>query len=140
MVDAMLLMSEYNRFSKGIFSWGRFKTKYLEYQNKERVAGKTSWNFWSLLKYSIDGIVSFSQTPLNITSYVGLLSSVASVIGIIFVIASKLLYGGSAFGWASMFLFIRGIQLFCFGIVGKYIGKIFLEVKNRLLYIVKEKK
>ena len=116
MVDAILSMSEYNRFSKGIFSWVGFKTKYLEYQNKERVAGKTSWNFWSLLKYSIDGIVSFSQTPLNIASYVGLFSSFASVIGIIFVIARKLIYGGSAFGWASMvciFLFIGGIQLLC---------------------------
>ncbi|OAQ01544.1 bactoprenol glucosyl transferase [Ligilactobacillus aviarius] len=143
MVDAILSMSEYNRFSKGIFSWVGFKTKYLEYQNQERVAGKTSWNFWSLLKYSIDGIVSFSQTPLNIASYVGLLSSVASVIGIIFVIVRKLLYGGSAFGWASMvciFLFIGGIQLLCLGIVGKYIGKIFMEVKNRPVYILKEKK
>ena len=143
MVDAILSMSEYNRFSKGIFSWVGFKTKYLEYQNKERVAGKTSWNFWSLLKYSIDGIVSFSQTPLNIASYVGLLSSVATVSGIIFVIARKLLYGGSAFGWASMvciFLFIGGIQLLCLGIVGKYIGKIFMEVKNRPVYILKEKK
>lgn len=143
MVNAILSMSEYNRFSKGIFSWVGFKTKYLEYQNQERVAGKTSWNFWSLLKYSIDGIVSFSQTPLNIASYVGLLSSVASVIGIIFVILRKLLYGGSAFGWASMvciFLFIGGIQLLCLGIVGKYIGKIFMEVKNRPIYILKEKK
>ena len=143
MVDAILSMSEYNRFSKGIFSWVGFKTKYLEYQNKERGAGKTSWNFWSLLKYSIDGIVSFSQTPLNFASYVGLLSSVASVIGIIFVIARKLLYGCSAFGWASMvciFLFIGGIQLLCLGIVGKYIGKIIMEVKNRPVYILKEKK
>ena len=143
MVDAILSMSEYNRFSKGIFSWVGFKTKYLEYQNKERVAGKTSWNFWSLLKYSIDGIVSFSQTPLNIASYVGLFSSFASVIGIIFVIARKLIYGGSAFGWASMvciFLFIGGIQLLCLGIVGKYIGKIFMEVKKRPVYILKEKK
>ena len=143
MVDAILSMSEYNRFSKGIFSWVGFKTKYLEYQNKERVAGKTSWNFWSLLKYSIDGIVSFSQTPLNIASYVGLFSSFASVIGIIFVIVRKLIYGGSAFGWASMvciFLFIGGIQLLCLGIVGKYIGKIFMEVKKRPVYILKEKK
>lgn len=143
MVDAILSMSEYNRFSKGIFSWVGFKTKYLEYQNKERVAGKTSWNFWSLLKYSIDGIVSFSQTPLNIASYVGLLSAIGSVIGIIFVIIRKLVYGGSAFGWASMvciFLFIGGIQLLCLGIVGKYIGKIFMEVKNRPVYILKEKK
>lgn len=143
MVDAILSMSEYNRFSKGIFSWVGFKTKYLEYTNQERVAGKTSWNFWSLLKYSIDGIVSFSQTPLNIASYVGLLSSIGSVIGIIFVIIRKLLYGGSAFGWASMvciFLFIGGIQLLCLGIVGKYIGKIFMEVKKRPIYILKEKK
>lgn len=143
MVDAILSMSEYNRFSKGIFSWVGFRTKYLEYTNQERVAGKTSWNFWSLLKYSIDGIVSFSQTPLDIASYVGLFSSVCSVIGIIFVIIRKLLYGGSAFGWASLvciFLFIGGIQLLCLGIVGKYIGKIFMEVKKRPVYILKEKK
>lgn len=143
MVDAILSMSEYNRFSKGIFSWVGFRTKYLEYTNQERVAGKTSWNFWSLLKYSIDGIVSFSQTPLDIASYVGLFSSICSVIGIIFVIIRKLLYGGSAFGWASLvciFLFIGGIQLLCLGIVGKYIGKIFMEVKKRPVYILKEKK
>nr|WP_321316150.1 glycosyltransferase family 2 protein [uncultured Ligilactobacillus sp.] len=143
MVDAILSMSEYNRFSKGIFSWVGFRTKYLEYTNQERVAGKTSWNFWSLLKYSIDGIVSFSQTPLDIASYVGLFSSICSVFGIIFVIIRKLLYGGSAFGWASLvciFLFIGGIQLLCLGIVGKYIGKIFMEVKKRPVYILKEKK
>lgn len=144
MVNAILSMSEYNRFSKGIFSWVGFRTKYLEYTNQERVAGNTSWNFWSLLKYSIDGIVSFSQTPLNIAAYVGVLSSVGSVIGILFVIIRKLLYGDSSvFGWASMvciFLFIGGIQLLCLGIVGKYIGKIFMEVKRRPIYILKEKK
>lgn len=144
MVNAILSMSEYNRFSKGIFSWVGFRTKYLEYTNQERVAGNTSWNFWSLLKYSIDGIVSFSQTPLNIAAYVGLLSSVGSVIGILFVIIRKLLYGDSSvFGWASMvciFLFIGGIQLLYLGIVGKYIGKIFMEVKRRPIYILKEKK
>lgn len=143
MVNAILSVPEYNRFSKGIFSWVGFKTKYIDYPNTERVAGKTSWNFWSLLKYSIDGIVSFSQTPLDIASYVGLFSAIGSVIGIIFVIIRKLFFGGSAFGWASLvciFLFIGGIQLLCLGIVGKYIGKIFMEVKKRPIYILKEKK
>lgn len=145
MVDAILSMTEYNRFSKGIFSWVGFKTKYLEYENRERVAGNTSWSFWSLLKYSIDGIIDFSQAPLDVAVYLGLLSSIGSGIGIIFVIARYLIEGGgsSAYGWASLIcvlLFIGGIQLLCLGIVGKYIGKIFAEVKNRPVYIVREKK
>lgn len=145
MVDAILSMTEYNRFSKGIFSWVGFKTKYLEYENRERVAGNTSWSFWSLLKYSIDGIIDFSQAPLDVAVYLGLLSSIVSGLGIIFVIARYLIEGGgsSAYGWASLIcvlLFIGGIQLLCLGIVGKYIGKIFAEVKNRPVYIVREKK
>ena len=144
MVDAILEMSEYNRFSKGIFSWVGFNTKYLEYKNHERVAGKTSWNFWSLFKYSIDGIVNFSQFPLDIASFVGFISAFLSGCGILFIIIRYIVHGGDpTSGWASMvciLLFVGGIQLFCLGIVGKYIGKIFTEVKHRPIYIVKEKK
>ena len=143
MVDAILEMTEYNRFSKGIFSWVGFKTKYLNYENQERVAGETSWNFWSLFKYSIDGIVNFSQFPLDIAAFVGFISSVISGLGILFIVARYLLHGDPTSGWASticIMLFIGGIQLFCLGIVGKYIGKIFTEVKKRPVYIIKEKK
>lgn len=144
MVDAILQMSEYNRFSKGIFSWVGFRTKYLEYKNRERVVGKTSWNFWSLFRYSIDGIVNFSQFPLDIASFVGFISAFLSGCGILFIIIRYIFHGGDpTSGWASMvciLLFVGGIQLFCLGIVGKYIGKIFTEVKHRPIYIIKEKK
>ena len=143
MVDAILEMSEYNRFSKGIFSWVGFNTKYLEYKNHERVAGKTSWNFWSLFKYSVDGIVNFSQFPLDIASFIGFISALISGCAILFIVIRYMIHGDPTSGWASMvciMLFIGGIQLFCLGIVGKYIGKIFTEVKHRPIYIVKEKK
>ncbi len=144
MVDAILSMTEYNRFSKGIFSWVGFNTKYLEYKNQERVAGTTSWNFWSLLKYSIDGIVNFSQAPLDIAVYFGMLTSFFSGIGIVWIIIRYFLEGGDpTTGWTSticLLLFFSGIQLMCLGIVGKYIGKIFSEVKRRPVYIIKEKK
>ena len=137
-------MTEYNRFSKGIFSWVGFNTKYLEYKNQERVAGTTSWNFWSLLKYSIDGIVNFSQAPLDIAVYFGMLTSFFSGIGIVWIIIRYFLEGGDpTTGWTSticLLLFFSGIQLMCLGIVGKYIGKIFSEVKRRPVYIIKEKK
>ncbi|WP_278838414.1 glycosyltransferase family 2 protein [Ligilactobacillus saerimneri] len=142
-VDSVLELSEYNRFSKGIFSWVGYKTKYLPYENRERVAGDTSWNFWGLFKYSIDGLVNFSQFPLDIASLVGLFSSLFSGLGILFIVIRYLMYGDRTTGWASMVcivLFIGGIQLLCLGILGKYIGKIFTEVKHRPIYIVKEKK
>lgn len=142
-VNSVLELSEYNRFSKGIFSWVGYKTKYLPYENRERVAGDTSWNFWDLFKYSIDGIVNFSQFPLDIASLVGLFSSLFSGLGILFIVIRYLMYGDRTTGWASMVcivLFIGGIQLLCLGILGKYIGKIFTEVKHRPIYIVKEKK
>ena len=142
-VNSVLELSEYNRFSKGIFSWVGYKTKYLPYENRERVAGNTSWNFWGLFKYSIDGIVNFSQFPLDIASLVGLFSSLFSGLGILFIVIRYLMYGDRTTGWASMVcivLFIGGIQLLCLGILGKYIGKIFTEVKHRPIYIVKEKK
>lgn len=142
-INSVLELSEYNRFSKGIFSWVGYKTKYLPYENRERVAGDTSWNFWGLFKYSIDGLVNFSQFPLDIASLVGLFSSLFSGLGILFIVIRYLMYGDRTTGWASMVcivLFIGGIQLLCLGILGKYIGKIFTEVKHRPIYIVKEKK
>lgn len=143
MVNSILEMTEYNRFSKGIFSWVGFKTKYLEYQNQERVAGETSWNFWSLFKYSIDGIVNFSQFPLDIAAIVGFFSALISGFGIVFIIIRNIIHKDPTTGWASMvciILFVGGIQLFCLGIIGKYIGKIFTEVKNRPIYVIKDRK
>lgn len=142
-VDAILEMSEYNRFSKGLFSWVGFNTKYLEYTNRNRVAGKTSWSLWALLKYSLTGIINFSEAPLYLASYIGTGSFLVSVIALIFIVCRKLFFGGSVNGWASMIsviLFIGGIQLLCLGILGRYIGSIYLEVKKRPIYIVKEKK
>lgn len=141
MVDAILEVTEYNRFSKGIFSWVGFKTEYLEYENRERVAGETSWSFWSLFKYSLDGIVNFSDAPLNIASFVGALSCVGAGLALLFIVIRALIFGDPTSGWPSLvsiILFISGLQLLCLGIIGKYIGKIFLETKNRPLYIIKE--
>lgn len=144
MVNAILSMTEYNRFSKGIFSWVGFNTKYLEFKNVERVAGETSWSFWKLLKYSIDGITDFSETPLAIASWTGFISFLFSIIGLLFIIFRAIFIPGSSVsGWASMvciMLMVGGLELLCLGIVGKYIGKIYLQSKNRPIYIVKEKK
>lgn len=141
MVDAILEISEYNRFSKGIFSWVGFKTKYLSFENKERIAGNTSWSFWSLFKYSIEGIINFSEAPLMIASFVGFLFFVIAIIMLLFIVGRTLIYGNPTSGWPSMIsiiLLASGLQLFCLGIVGKYIGKIFLETKDRPIYILKE--
>lgn len=143
MVDAILELTEVNRFSKGIFSWVGFNTKYLPYENVERVAGETSWSFWSLFKYSIEGITDFSDVPLSIASFVGIISCIGSIIGMIVIIARTLMFGDPTMGWPSLvcfILFLGGLQLFCLGIVGKYIGKIFKETKKRPIYIVKEEK
>lgn len=143
MVDSILQLTEYNRFSKGIFSWVGFKTKYIQYTNVERKKGTTSWSFWSLLRYSIDGITDFSEIPLSIASWVGSLSFIGSILGIIFIVVRALIIpGSSVYGWASLicvFLLFGGIQLLCLGIVGKYIGKIYLQTKNRPIFIVKDK-
>lgn len=142
MVDSVLELSEYNRFSKGLFAWVGYNTKYLEYENRERVAGQTSWSFWSLFKYSIDGIVNFSEAPLNLVSFVGAFSCFASIIAMIFIVVKTLIFKDPTSGWPSLvciILFIGGIQLLCLGIVGKYISKIFLETKKRPIYIVKER-
>ncbi|MFY1068688.1 glycosyltransferase family 2 protein [Enterococcus sp. AD013-P3] len=141
MVDAILELTEYNRFSKGIFSWVGFKTKYLSYENRERAAGETSWSFWSLFKYSIDGIVNFSEAPLNIASIIGGIACIGSVVALLFIVIRALLFGDPTAGWPSLvsiLLFVSGMQLLCIGIIGKYIGKIFLETKRRPIYLIKE--
>lgn len=142
MVDAILAMTEYNRFSKGIFTWVGFKQKYLEYENVDRVAGKTSWSFWQLFKYSVEGIIAFSETPLVMVSVFGIISFVLSIIGVIALVIRALVMTESAVaGWASMIvviLFIGGIQLLSLGIVGRYISGIYLEVKKRPIYIARK--
>ena len=141
MTDAVLSMAEYNRFSKGIFSWVGFKTKWIDYKNVERVAGTTKWNFWGLLKYSIEGIVGFSTAPLLMAAGVGVLFCLLAFIGIIFVIVRALMFGDPTSGWPSMvciILLCSGVQLFCTGIVGEYLAKTYLEVKHRPIYIVAE--
>lgn len=141
-VDSILSLGEVNRFSKGLFSWVGFKVTYISYENRERVAGETSWNFWSLFKYSMDGFINFSEAPLNLSMWAGALSFLASILGILFVVIRKLTIGGSVTGWASLvsiILFIGGLQLLSLGIIGKYIAKIFLETKKRPVYIIKEK-
>ena len=141
MVDAIIKMSEYNRFSKGIFGWVGFDTKWLEYENVERVAGETKWNFWKLFLYSLEGIVGFSTMPLQIASVLGMFFLLLSFIVIIFVIAKTLMFGDPVAGWPSLvciIFFVSGVQLFCIGIIGQYLSKTYLETKNRPIYIVKE--
>ena len=144
MVDAVLSLKEYNRFSKGIFSWVGFKTKYLDYHNVERAAGTTDWSTWKLFKYAFDGIADFSQVPLSIAVWLGTTSFVLSIIGLLFVIIRRIVEpNSSVFGWASLIciiLLLGGLQLLCIGILGKYIGRIYLQVKQRPIYIIKEKK
>lgn len=141
-VDSILSLNEVNRFSKGLFSWVGFDVTYIPYHNRERVAGETSWNFFSLLKYSIDGFINFSEAPLNLATWVGLSTFTLSVFAIIFVIVRNLIFGNPVVGWAStvsVIMFFGGLQLLALGIIGKYIAKIFLETKKRPVYIIKEK-
>ncbi|MFC6348327.1 glycosyltransferase family 2 protein [Vagococcus carniphilus] len=141
MVDAILEVKEYNRFSKGIFSWVGFDTYYLEFENVERTDGETSWSFWSLFKYSLDGIVAFSEFPLVFSAFVGLFSFVGAIIALIFIIIRALVYGDPTSGWPSLvciILALGGLQLLCLGVVGQYLGKTFLETKRRPIYIIKE--
>ncbi|HEL1761573.1 TPA: glycosyltransferase family 2 protein [Streptococcus suis] len=142
MVDAILSVSEYNRFSKGIFAWVGFETEYLPYKNVERVAGQTSWSFWKLLSYSIEGIINFSDTPLNIASYTGFFTFLLSLVLMVIVVVKTLVFGDPTIGWPSticIILFLGGLQLMTIGILGKYLAKVFLETKKRPVYIVKEK-
>ncbi len=141
MVNSILELSEYNRFSKGIFSWVGFKTKWLKYENRERSVGETKWSFWKLFKYSIEGIVSFSTVPLAVSSVCGVLFSIIALIGIIFVVVRQLIWGGSAYGWASLIciiLLVSGVQLLCIGILGQYLSRTYMESKRRPIFIVKE--
>lgn len=141
-VDSILELEEVNRFSKGLFSWVGYNVTYIGYENRERVAGETSWSFWSLLKYSIEGFINFSEAPLNLATWAGLLFSFLALISIVVVVGRKLFFGGSIEGWASLvsiILLIGGLQLLALGIIGKYISKIFLETKKRPVYIIKEK-
>ncbi len=141
MVDSILELKEYNRFSKGIFSWVGYNTKWLEYKNVERVAGTTKWNFWKLFLYSLESIVAFSTVPLAIASVLGILFCLIAFIMIIVIIIKTLTVGDPVAGWPSLvciILLVSGIQLFCMGIIGQYLSKTYLEVKKRPVYIVKE--
>ncbi|MGV8906784.1 MAG: glycosyltransferase family 2 protein [Acetobacterium sp.] len=141
MVEAILAVGEYNRFSKGIFQWVGFNTKWIDFENIERVAGKTKWSFWELFLYSLEGIISFSTAPLAIASVTGFIFCVLSFLAIVVIIIREILWHGSAFGWPSLvcvIFFIGGIQLFCIGILGQYMARTYLETKKRPIYIVKE--
>ena len=141
MVDSILELKEYNRYSKGIFSWVGYKTKWLEYENVERVAGTTKWSFWKLFLYSLESIVAFSSVPLSIAAVMGILFCLIAFILIIVIIVKTLTVGDPVAGWPSMvciIFFVSGIQLFCLGIIGQYLAKTYLEVKNRPIYLVKE--
>ena len=141
MVDAIVKMGEYNRFSKGIFGWVGFRTYWLSYNNVERAAGKTKWSFWKLFRYSIDGIVNFSQVPLSIASWTGVTFTVISFIMVLVVFFRRLFFGDPVAGWAStacIIMFIGGVQLFCMGIMGQYLAKIYLETKHRPHFIISD--
>lgn len=142
-VDAILSMGEYNRFSKGIFGWVGYKKKWLEYENIERVAGETKWSFWSLFIYAIDGIVAFSTTPLVLSSVCGILFCLVAFIMILVIIIKTLAFGDPTSGWPSMvciIMLVSGVQLFCMGILGQYMAKTYLETKKRPIYLIGEAK
>ena len=141
MVNAILSMKEYNRFTKGIFGWVGFRTKWLEYENVERTKGETKWNFWKLFVYSLDGITAFSTIPLMIASVAGVLFCFLAFVMIVFIIVRKLVFGDPVSGWPSLvciMLFLSGVQFFCTGILGQYLAKTYMEVKRRPIYLVKE--
>ena len=141
MINAVVAMSEVQRFSKGIFSWVGFKTKNISFENVERAAGETKWSFWKLFKYALDGITAFSTTPLKIASVLGIFISLSAFIYLIFIIVKTLAFGIDAPGYASIItilLFIGGIIILSCGILGEYIAKIYMEVKNRPIYIIRD--
>lgn len=141
MVNSILSLKEYNRYSKGLFSFVGYKTKWLEYENIERVAGETKWSFWKLFIYALDGITAFSTKPLIISAFIGFLFCFISFIMILVIITKTLIYGDPVSGWPSMvciIFMVSGIQLFCIGIIGQYLSKTYLETKNRPIYIIKE--
>ena len=140
-VDAILAMAEYNRFTKGIFGWVGYETKWLEYENVERKKGETKWSFWKLFLYSLDGITAFSTVPLAVASFMGVLFCGLAFLMIVFTIVRKLIFGDPTSGWPSLvciILLCSGVQLFCLGIVGQYLSKTYMEVKKRPIYLVKE--
>ena len=139
--DSILELREYHRFSKGIFAWVGYETKWLEFENVERVAGETKWSFWKLFKYSIEGIVAFTTTPLTLASVMGFLMCLLAFFSTVFIVVRKLLFGDPVSGWAStasIITFIGGLQLFFMGIFGQYLAKAYTEIKNRPIYIVAE--
>ncbi|MCZ8465762.1 glycosyltransferase family 2 protein [Streptococcus uberis] len=141
-VDSILELGEVNRFSKGLFSWVGYDVTYISFENRDRVAGETSWNFFSLFKYSLEGFINFSNAPLELATWSGIFSFFMAIIGIVFIIIRKLAIGDPVSGWASticVILLLGGLQLLALGIIGKYIAKIFLETKKRPVYIVKER-
>lgn len=141
MVDSILAMEEYNRFSKGIFAWVGYETKWVEFENVERSAGETKWSFWKLFRYSVEGIISFSNTPIHIASYLGISLTGLSVLALLFIVIRALLFGDPVAGWPSLaclITFMGGMQLFVIGIMGQYISKTYLEVKKRPHYIIKD--
>ena len=140
-VNAVLSMGEYNRFSKGLFGWVGFKTKWLEYENVERVAGETKWNFWSLFVYALDGIMAFSTAPLVLSTVVGILLSLIAFAATVFVLVRRLIFGDPVAGWAStmcIILFLGGLQMLFIGVLGQYFAKAYLELKKRPIYLVGE--
>ena len=140
-VNSILTLQEYNRYSKGLFSFVGYKTKWLEYENIERVAGETKWSFWKLFKYAIEGIVAFTTVPLSLASVLGVIICFVSFIAILVIVVKTLLFGDPVGGWPSMvciLLFVSGIQLLCMGIIGQYLAKTYLETKKRPIYIVRE--
>ena len=142
MVDAILSMQEYNRFTKGIFGWVGFRTKWLEYENVERAKGETKWNFWKLFLYSLDGIAAFSTAPLMLASVIGVFFCVLAFLMIVFIIVRKLMFGDPVSGWPSLvciILMTSGVQFFCTGILGQYLAKTYMEVKRRPIYLVRAK-
>ena len=141
MVDAIVSMGEYNRFSKGIFGWIGFKTKWIPFENVERVAGTTKWSFWKLFKYSLSGIVNFSEVPLMIASVAGLICCFIALIGVMVIVIRRLIFGDPVAGWASLasiIVFLGGLQFLCIGIMGQYLAKTYMETKRRPVYIVRE--
>lgn len=141
MVEAIVKMGERNRFSKGIFGWIGYRTKWIEFENAERVAGETKWSFWSLFKYSIDGIVNFTNAPLQIASIFGLVFTFIAFLAIIFIMVRKFIWGDPVSGWPSLvciIVFLSGVQMFCIGIIGQYLSKTYVEVKERPHYIISE--
>jgi len=142
MVDAILALKEYNRFSKGLFNWVGFNTSWIEYENLSRAAGTTKWKFGQLFSYSMDGITAFSIKPLALASFAGVVLCFIAFVAVIFIMVRRILFGDPVAGWAStvvIVLFVGGIQLLCNGIMGLYLSRVYLEVKGRPAYIIKER-